>query len=251
MRNKKRLLSRLATRVAGSMLMAALTPLAWAQVSESPVKDLTPAPTLKPFGDLPAGAPRPSSDPHDLNGVYIGLRGAPPPQAARGDGARPPGPPADSAEGSPHQRCIPVMAIGSSGYTDQIVQTPRRITFIGETNNIIRRVYLDRDFPKTIPSTYLGYSVGHWDGDTLVVTTRGLQDATVANNPAMAAITRVIERVRKLEGGLIVEDVATIEGTDRDGKAMTLNRTGRLSWRSDLHLMEFNCEEGAVLYFVK
>ena len=43
--------------------------------------------------------------------------------------------------------------------------------------NSYRIIYLDgRSFPENIPPTNYGYSIGHWEGDTLVVETRGLNE---------------------------------------------------------------------------
>jgi hypothetical protein len=122
-----------------------------------------------------------------------------------------------------------------------IVQTPGRLTFIGEGSNEVRRIYLDSKFPEPLIPTRLGYSIGHWEGDTLVIETRGFK--TNAINPAMASITRVVERMSKADGGKTIESTATIESVGTDGKAATATRKGLMTWRPDMTPIEVACEE--------
>jgi hypothetical protein len=56
----------------------------------------------------------------------------------------------------------------------KIVQAPRETMILYEIDNLHRQVFTDgRQFP-----AYLGYSTGRWEGDTLVVETRGFNDRT-------------------------------------------------------------------------
>ena len=64
----------------------------------------------------------------------------------------------------------------------QIVQTPKLIVILYESNFIsqnFRLIYTDGStHPKDLDTTYMGDSVGHWEGDTLVVDTIGFNDRT-------------------------------------------------------------------------
>jgi hypothetical protein len=62
-------------------------------------------------------------------------------------------------------------------YPVEIVQTPRQVTIISEAFSEVRRVYLDRPQAPLddVAPGYYGRSVGHWDGDTLVVDTIGIK----------------------------------------------------------------------------
>jgi len=62
-------------------------------------------------------------------------------------------------------------------YPVEIIQTPRQVTIISEAFSEVRRVYLDRPQEKLedVPPGYYGRSVGHWEGDTLVVDTIGIK----------------------------------------------------------------------------
>ena len=58
----------------------------------------------------------------------------------------------------------------------KVVQTPALVVLLYETsaNSTFRQVFLDgRPLPKEPQPTWLGYSIGHWEGDTLVVETMG------------------------------------------------------------------------------
>lgn len=64
-----------------------------------------------------------------------------------------------------------MWGIGSSAM--EIVQQPERITLLSELANQTRRIYLaGRAIPEDFPLQRVGYSVGHWEGDTLVIETR-------------------------------------------------------------------------------
>jgi len=61
----------------------------------------------------------------------------------------------------------------------QIVQTPQVIAIIRGDGNTDRLIYTDgRAHPADFDSSYMGDSVGHWEGDTLVVDVTGLNDDT-------------------------------------------------------------------------
>jgi len=122
-----------------------------------------------------------------------------------------------------------------------IIQTPGRLTFIGEGNNNVRRIYLDASFPQPLEPSRLGYSIGHWEDDTLVIETRGLRTNAVA--PSMTSITRVIERLHKTNAGRTIESVSTIEGVDADGKSASLTMHGNMTWRPDQVPVEVVCED--------
>ena len=62
----------------------------------------------------------------------------------------------------------------------KIIQSPRLPVIIHESDNTFRQIYTDgRGFPKEFDfPAYMGYSVGRWEGDTLVVETAGFNDKT-------------------------------------------------------------------------
>jgi hypothetical protein len=62
----------------------------------------------------------------------------------------------------------------------KIVQAPKETLIVYEIDSLHRQVFMDgRKFPSTFEfPAYLGYSVGRWEGDTLVIETRGFNDRT-------------------------------------------------------------------------
>ncbi len=62
-------------------------------------------------------------------------------------------------------------------YPVEFIQTPKQVTIISEAFSEVRRVYLDRPQAKMddVAPGYYGRSVGHWEGDTLVVDTIGIK----------------------------------------------------------------------------
>jgi hypothetical protein len=96
----------------------------------------------------------------------------------------------------------------------EIVQIPGRVLMFFEVQHIWRTIWADgRPLPKDPDPSYLGYSVGHWEGDTFVVETIGFNDkewVDLYGNPRTST-THVTERYRRLnhdtlEQQIIIED---------------------------------------------
>ena len=85
----------------------------------------------------------------------------------------------DFRKDSPLARCMPVSLpfLNSRGMA-RIVQTPGLLVVLHESpNSPHRTIFTDgRPLPTDPNPTWLGYSVGHWDGDTLVVESAGFND---------------------------------------------------------------------------
>jgi hypothetical protein len=81
----------------------------------------------------------------------------------------------------PGARCLPIgipLSIATP-YPFKIVQTPDLIVILYETGNLFRQIYLDGRKPLTdAEPTWMGYSVGRWERDTLVVESSGFNDKT-------------------------------------------------------------------------
>lgn len=68
---------------------------------------------------------------------------------------------------------MPTVMWGIGGAMMEIVQQEDRITLLSELVNQSRRIFVDgREFPEGFPNQRVGYSIGHWEGETLVVETR-------------------------------------------------------------------------------
>src|SRR6185436_7078622 len=148
----------------------------------------------------------------------------------------------------PLARCLPhgVPRINTNGlFPFKIVQTPGLVVILYEQLNLFRQVFLDgRTLTTDLNPTWLGYSTGRWDGDTLVVDTRGFNDKTWLDTqrarPASDAL-HVIERFRRPRYGEL-EIVATIDDPKTYAKAWTTTpQQNRLQTGNEL--MEFICSE--------
>ena len=87
----------------------------------------------------------------------------------------------------------------------KIVQSPRLSVILYERGNLHRQIYTDgRGLPRDFDlPAYLGYSVGHWEHDTLVVETAGFNDKTALDalgHPHSESL-RVVERFRRRDFG--------------------------------------------------
>jgi hypothetical protein len=136
------------------------------------------------------------------------------------------------------------MQFHTQGAPRKIIQTPDLLVILYEASMGIRQIFTDgRAVPTDDPQPWwYGYSVGHWEGDTLVVVTRGLRDGgwlDVFGTPLTDAAT-LTERFRRLTYGRLEIDV-----TVDDPKAYTKPFTVRVSHQLtvDQELIEFICNE--------
>ncbi|HEY8521303.1 MAG TPA: hypothetical protein VIN61_14595 [Gammaproteobacteria bacterium] len=91
---------------------------------------------------------------------------------------------------------MPGVMLSLVSYPIELVQTASRIVMVAELETQVRRVFLDgREFPDDYPPAGVGYSIGTWDGDTLVIDTRLLEEWWLRPWPRSEQ-TRIVERVR-------------------------------------------------------
>jgi len=108
---------------------------------------------------------------------------------------------------NPGSHCLPlgIPGAGILSYAPfKIVQAPGLIVMLYEVDNTRRQVYTDgRKLPADPQPAWLGYSVGKWEGDTMVVDTAGFNDKSwldIAGHPHSEAL-RVQERYRRRDFG--------------------------------------------------
>jgi len=107
----------------------------------------------------------------------------------------------DRSLDDPHLRCVTGgmirMEDGPFGY--EILQRDDHILILYEYFHEVRRIWMDgRAFPEDIANAYLtmGYSIGHWEGSTLVIETRGMKP-TVWDASGMPVSTSAVVIERK------------------------------------------------------
>jgi hypothetical protein len=147
----------------------------------------------------------------------------------------------------PYGYCLPpgVPRIIFSGAPFRILQTPHVTAFLHETlvGMIFRQVFVDgRSLPTVSEPTWLGYSVGRWEGETLVVETTGFRDGgwldTRIGRPHSDSL-RVTERFRRTDFGHM-ELTITIDDPKAYLKPWTLK--AMLNLLADTELVEAFCD---------
>ena len=224
--------------------------------------------------DLDAPAPRAADGKPDLSGVWQGAN------ALGGPSQPPPPPPPDgppvagflnvaqnikdglpfkpegeallkarrdtNGKDNPEAACLPmgILQFHTQGAPRKFVQTPDVLVILYEASMGVRQIFTDgRELPTDDPQPWwYGYSVGRWDGDTLVVETAGLRDdgwLDVFGTPLTDA-ARVTERFRRPTYGRMEIDV-TID----DPKVYTRPWTVRVNQKimPEQELLEFVCLE--------
>jgi hypothetical protein len=165
-----------------------------------------------------AAAPAQSSSAHpDLNGVYgfAGVRNAEPPVLKPGAEkfkiVRGPNEIRGNTTLGPDCKPLGVPQSFVTPYPFQIVQTPKLILMIFEYPNSIRWIPTDgRAHPVDPDPSWMGDSVAHWEGDTLVVDSVGFNDKTEISGYMHTEDLHVVERYRRLENGSLEYNV-TVE----------------------------------------
>jgi hypothetical protein len=145
----------------------------------------------------------------------------------------------------PNVHCMPRDAprIWSDDYYKRIYQVPGRMIILTERNMQYRQIMTDgRPLPKDPNPTWNGYSVGHWEGDTLVVETAGFRDdlwLDASGNP-LTEQGKMTERIRRPNYGTL-----EVEITINDPKAYTKPWTVKIEQPLILNseLIDYYCLE--------
>jgi hypothetical protein len=128
------------------------------------------------------------------------------------------------------------------GGLSKIIQTPTLVAILFEDLSY-RQIFLDgRPLPRDPNPDWMGYSVGHWEGDTLVVSSAGFNDRTwldFAGHPHSEAL-RTTERFRRRDFGHMELQV-TLDDPSVYAKPLTLSAGGNLA--ADTELLEYVCAE--------
>jgi hypothetical protein len=147
----------------------------------------------------------------------------------------------------PYGYCLPpgTPRINFGGGPFRILQTPQVTALLYETlvGMTFRQVFTDgRALPEVNEPTWLGYSIGRWDGDTFVVETTGFRDGgwldTRKGRPHSDAL-RVTERFRRVDTGHM-ELTITIDDPKAFVKPWTFSAP--LTLLADTELVEAFCD---------
>jgi len=145
----------------------------------------------------------------------------------------------------PHARCLPPNFPRAYYFPQyfKIVQTPELMVILHEFNASYRQIFMDgRPLPEEPFPYWSGYSIGHWEGDTLVVESLGYRDdlwLDMQGTPITES-ARVTERITRDTFGDL-----SVELTINDPKAYTRPWTVTLASEAvvDTELIEEICLE--------
>jgi hypothetical protein len=115
------------------------------------------------------------------------------------------------------ERCwppgVPGLDIYNRGQPVHFVQTPKEVLIINELYASTRHVYMDVPHSNAPNPSWYGESVGHYEGDELVVDTIGLNDRTFVDNYRTPHTTQlhVLERFKMINGGKTLQVLVRVE----------------------------------------
>jgi hypothetical protein len=134
---------------------------------------------------------------------------------------------------TPSSSCVPAgvpLFMGYGGPNPIIfLQTPKEVWLIFQSDQQIRRVYMNVPHSKNPKPSWYGESVGHYEGDTLVIDTIGMNDKTVVDvyrTPHTDKL-HVIERWRMVDGGKAMEVVFSVDDSEAFNRPWTAMRRYR------------------------
>jgi hypothetical protein len=247
----------MATALRTFILGVALVPVSSAQWLNYPTAGLPRTPDGKP--NLTSPTPKTTAGKPDLSGIWLPVDGSHfQDPAADLKPAEPPYQPwakavsekrqEDLHKDDPLAQCLPpgLPRLETHGaHLFKIIQLPNELVILYETstNEVFREIFADgRPLPKDPQPSWKGYSIGKWDGDTMVVDTIGFNGRnwldTEKGRPLTEAL-HITERFRRLNVGQL-EIGITID----DPKAYTKPWNVKVNLRlmPDTELMETVCE---------
>lgn len=235
--------------IAGAIVLA-LTTGVNAQWLTHPTPGLPRGADGKPL--LAAPAPRTSDGKPDFSGVWTGPGGAPRPpsgdlspwvqEAARRHAQ-------DFYKERPMFRCLPSgpATFGQStggGVYKRILQTPNLVVILND-DLTYRQIFMDGRSLESNPfPSWMGYSVGRWEGETLVVDSFGFNDKTWLNGRGLqhTEALRMTEQYTRRDIGHLRIDVTF---TDPGAYLKPVPLTVDMTLAADTELLERVCESGS------
>ncbi len=141
-------------------------------------------------------------------------------------------------------------SIWGAPFPIEIVQTENFINMFWEGYFQYRKIYMEgKPRPDPILNTGMGYSVGHWEGETLVVETSYLREdpymRRLPNTDTATVVERFTVENRTSEDGITTRYI-TNQMTLTDDRLYTqpVTVTGSLKWSPETPIMEYSCSEG-------
>jgi hypothetical protein len=125
----------------------------------------------------------------------------------------------------------------------QILQTPKEVIELFEYDHTVRHIFMDgRKHPAGLKPSYNGHSIGHWEGDTLVVDTIGLNGKTWLDRLGHPDSDQmhIVERIHRVD-----DKTLQIDFTFDDPKSYPKPWTALIRYRlrPDWDILELVCED--------
>jgi hypothetical protein len=153
---------------------------------------------------------------------------------------------ADNSKDNPDAHCLPMgfLQFHLHPQPRKIVQTPGVTLIVYEANYGLRQIFTDgRSLPNEDANpTWEGYSIGKWEGDTLVVQSSGFRDGgwLDVNGSPFTDKLKLTERFTRLNYGTLRIDI-TVDDPKAYTKPWTVRITQRLTPEDEM--IEFVCNE--------
>jgi hypothetical protein len=150
------------------------------------------------------------------------------------------------------ERCwpagVPAIDIYNRGQPIHFMQTPKQVVIINELYAQMRHIYLNVPHSAHVKPSWYGESIGHYEGDELVVDTIGLNGKTFVDNYRTPHTEQlhVVERFKMLQNGQRLQVAVTVE----DPGAFNMPWSAIQHWRRvQIPLIEDLCEPNNVFFF--
>jgi len=153
----------------------------------------------------------------------------------------------------PRERCwpagVPAYVLEPPFNITIFIETPKEILMIHQQGAEVRRIHMNVPHTSNPKPSWTGESVGHWEGDTLVVDTIGFNARTFVDNYRTPHTDKlhVIERFRLVDNGQTLEDRITVD----DPGAFTTPWSAVQRWKRTNRgpLEEISCAENNETFY--
>jgi hypothetical protein len=158
----------------------------------------------------------------------------------------------DADAGHPYaftkSRCLPagtpMSMFPPAALPIDILETPNQVTVLFEEFNQFRVIHLNAKHQDDPDPGFFGDSVGHWEGETLVVDTIGIKDVTTLGNVGVPHSDQlhVVERLHRTAPDMLQDDITMTDPKAFRGEWHMTSRLMRLKGQGGDRLEEYFCE---------
>ena len=155
----------------------------------------------------------------------------------------------DKEPPTPDNNCMPFAIPGetvTTGWPMMILVTPKVVGILMQIDTQLRIVHMNEEHPANLKPSFHGHSVGHWEGDTLVIDTIGFDSrAQFTDGFTHGPNLHAVERYRIIEDGKIMEKTFTFSDPDALSEPYSFTRRMR---RTDKPFQEYLNAQNNTLY---